>query len=314
MKRSIILGLVALLILTACGGSAANSMDSIAGGAGAASVESAMPAAETSADFEAPVAEQKDLAMRGQVAQGAPNPQAPLDRLVIRTATLRMLVADVLTAEAQVRQLAESRGGYVLSSQSAGEGAQRSATVSFKVPARRFDEAIGELGKLAQRVDSQDVAGQDVTDEFVDLESRLRNLRAVETRLLNFLNDASRVEDLLQINQQLAEVQGQIEQTQGRINYLKDSAALSTITVALYMNPVVEVVPEEGWSPLATARLALKQLVALAQVLANAAIVIAVWSPAWGLVLLAGLWLRRRFRATPSATPAPQAPAQTPQP
>ncbi len=311
MRRGLIIGLLALLILTACGGTAQSTGATAAAGTTAGNDAGAAPAPagggpyDTGGAAPAEEAHQKTDAT-GQQAGAAPNAQAPRERLVIRTATLQLLVENVVDAEALVRRVADTRGGFVLSSQSSGEDSQRQATVSFKVPANRFDEAITELGKLALKVDSLDVRGEDVTDEYVDLESRLRNLRAVEARLQQFLSEAKRIEELLQINQQLGEIQGQIERAQGRITYLKQSAALSTITVSLYSKPVIEIVPQEGWSPVSTARAAAKTLIVFGQGLADISIVFAVWSPLWVPLLLAATWLRRRLgRPTPPAQ-APQ--------
>lgn len=312
MDRKHIVLLLLLLSLTACGGSSAQtsspinqglSYDSSTGGTTAAA-----PAAASADGLAAPAeqeASESDVTISGEQMQAAQNAQAQSERLVIRTATMRALVQDVNAAEARVRELAEGRNGFVLSSEATGEDDQRTATVSFKVPAARFDEVLGEVTKLALKVDSLRVEGQDVTDEYVDLESRLRNLRAVETRLLQFLTDAKRTEDALQVNAQLSDIQGQIEQAQGRIAYLKQSAALSTITVALYAQPVVSVLPQPGWVPSATARGALNNLIVFAQGLADVAIVVAVWLPVWLPLLLVALLLRRRMRrpTPPAATP-----------
>ena len=317
MGRKLILVLLVLLSLTACGGSRNPDFSSVNQGlsndtAGAAAP--AAPAAEP--EFAEASAESavyaydssESAAIDGRQVQGAQSGQAAAERLVIRTAIVRALVQDVNVAETRVRELAEGRGGFVLSSEASGEDDQRTATVSFKVPAERFDETLSEVGKLALKVDSLRVEGQDVTDEYVDIESRLRNLRAVETRLLQFLNDANRTEDALAVNAQLTDIQGQIEQAQGRIAYLKQSAALSTITVEFYAQPVISLLSEPSWVPSATARGALNDLISFGQALADVVIVAAVWAPIWLPLLLLTLWLRRRLRRPPpAATPDPSA-------
>lgn len=309
MGRKIIVGLLLLVSLTACGGSSSvfNQIDQgLSSGAGA---KPAAAGSGTTTSAPAPDAEQSEVDLSGEQVEAARNAQAAAERLVIRTAAVRALVADVNAAETSVRALAEGRDGFVLSSLAEGEADQRTATISFKVPAERFDEALGEISKLALKVDSLQIEGQDVTDEYVDLESRLRNLRAVETRLLQFLNDARRTEDALAVNTQLTEIQGQIEQAQGRIAYLKQSAALSTITVSLHAQPTVQTLSEPGWSPSTIARAALKDVITFAQSLASVGIVAAVWSPVWVSLLLIVLLVRRRLRRSspPPATPGPTA-------
>lgn len=307
MGRKLILA-VLLLLLTACGGAGASSTSSYDTAGGTTGAAASTAALAEAAGAPAPAAEASGVNIEGQQTQGAQNAQAPTARLVIRTATLRLLVDNVIEVEERVRQLAEAREGFVLSSQASGEDENRSATITFKVPAQRFDDAINELGTLARKIESQEVQGQDVTDEFVDLESRLRNLRAVETRLLELLRGASTTEAALQVNQELSNIQGQIEQAVGRINYLKQSAALSTITVMLRADPVVSIVPEATWSPVSTARAATNGLISFGQGLADLAIVFAVWSPVWLPVLLVALWLYRRSRRVPLPPAQPTQP------
>lgn len=298
-----IVGAIALLlVLTACSsGPAATS-----GGVDTGSMAGAAASAEAAGEGAQPVTDASASNAAGAQVLAAQNAQAPTQRLVIRTATLRLLVDRVIEVEPQVRKLAEDRGGFVLSSQASGDDTNRSATITFKVPAERFDDAINDLARLSRSVEAQDVQGQDVTDEFVDLESRLRNLRAVETRLLDLLRGATTTEAALQVNTELADIQGQIEAAVGRINYLKQSAALSTITVTLRSEPIISLVSEPTWSPLATARTAASGLIEFGQDLANLVIVAAVWAPVWVPLLLLGLWVRRKMRQVDSlSTPTP---------
>ncbi|HEX6291539.1 MAG TPA: DUF4349 domain-containing protein [Herpetosiphonaceae bacterium] len=325
MGRKIFIALLVLLLLAACGRSAGTSTSAVSPAASPAA-GSAEKGYDSEATGGAPAPQQPAEEAAGGSAGAndgqlvaARNTQAQFNRLVIRTANLSVVVENVDTAEAQIRQIAESRGGYVLGSQVNGDGVQRRASISFKVPATRFDEAIAAVSKLALEVETQNVEGQDVTDEFVDLESRLRNLRAVEARLLDFLKQAQKVEEALQVNQQLTEIQGQIEQAEGRITYLKESASYSTINVSLRGKPVVVVAPDTTWSPGATAAAAAKNLIEFGQVIADVLIVLAIWSPIWLPLLLLVLWFWRRSRRpnTPTAQPAqpaPQPTQPTPQP
>lgn len=300
MGRRIAVGLIALVLLAACGGGGAETASQAGGATGGSASTDAAPVAEQ----PQAATETEAFGASGQVTQGSQTAQGG-QRLVIKTATIDLLVENVDAAETQVRALADDRDGFVLSSTAYGEDQNRTASISFKVPSERFDDAMSALANLAIKVESQEVQGQDVTDEYVDLNSRLRNLRAVETRLLQFLEEAQRTDDLLAINGQLTDVQGQIEQTQGRIAYLEQSAALSTITVSLRMQPVVEVVPEAGWSPGLTARQAAKSLVAFGQGIADIAIVFGVWLPVWLPLLLIALWLYRRSRRVPAPVAQP---------
>jgi hypothetical protein len=290
MKPSRIIPALALaLVLSACGGAAATSES-----APAPVVAPAAPAAEAPAG--APRALDQASA-GGSVAGGGTQNQAQpqIDRLVIKTADLSLQVASVREAEAAVRAKVQALGGYVVKAENSGSDEDLTARITFRVPAQRFDESLAGLQGLAQKVLSRTVSGDDVTEEFVDLQSRLRNLEATRDRLLTFLDKAATVEEALKVNESLSQIQGEIEQVKGRTQYLKQSAALSTVTVALMPVPaVMPIVEEGGWQPLAIARQALRSLVELGQGLASIAIVLLVWTPVWLPLALLIWWLRRR--------------------
>ena len=299
MYRRWITGLLALILFTACGGSAATT-SSTAQSAGASDSgvggSAAAPASEAAVAAEAKPED-------GQPASGLAEQNAVFgERQVIRTGTLTLLVRSANDAEAQIRTLVQHLGGYILSSQTQGDEQYRGVRLSFKVPAERFNDALGELEKLAVEVRSRSITGQDVTDEFVDTESRLRNLRATEARLLEFLKQARNVEEALLVNQQLSELQGQIEQASGRIKYLQETVAFSTVNVDLQPDVAVAITSEDAWSPVRVARNALRGLVAFGQGLAEIGITLAIWSPVWGILALVAWTLWRRFgRGTPPA-------------
>jgi hypothetical protein len=321
MGRRIIVGLLVLLLLAACGGTSGTggSQTSAEQARPASGGDAALPpAASPAASFASAPQDSAEEPAGGnpgsvsddrQVAER--NAQGQFNRLVIRTANISIVVDNVDSIEARLRQIAESRGGYVLGSEVSGDEESRRAAITFKVPATRFDEALSEVAKLALEVESQDVQGQDVTDEFVDLSSRLRNLQAVEARLIDFLQQAQKVEEALLVNQQLSEIQGQIEEAEGRIAYLKESAAYSTINVSLRGQSVVVIAPDKTWSPGTTARNAANSVLAFAQVVADILIVFAVWFPIWLPMLIVGVWLWRRSR--PAPTPPAASTTSTPQ-
>jgi hypothetical protein len=293
-SRQILPILMLALVLSACGGSAATS-----------SAPEMMPAAAPQAAAEAPRdASGAAFDQAGSPSRDASNgaaAQPQIDRLVIKTADIALQVESVREAEAAVRAKVQALGGYVVRAENSGADEAMTAQISFRVPAQRFDEALSGLQGLAKKVLSRTVSGDDVTEEFVDLQSRLRNLEATRARLATFLDKAATVEEALKVNESLSQIQGEIEQVKGRTEYLKQSAALSTITVSLAPVPAVAPIVEEGgWQPLAVARGALRELIALGQGLANVAIVAVVWMPLWLPLLLLGLWVRRRLAARPT--------------
>jgi two-component sensor histidine kinase len=289
-----------LVALTACGGGGGATSGTSAGAPAASGVAAA--SGGTTANFDSSGgggATASPAAGTVPASEQAEQPQQQgSDRLVIRTATQQMLVENVDTVEARIRQIAVAGGGYVLRSESSGEGQERYATITIKVLAERFDDTLTMLSELG-RIEAQQLAGQDVTDEFVDLQSRLRNLRTLEARLLQFLEESTNVEDSLRVSQELSKTQGEIEQTQGRIEYLQKSAEFATITISLRGNPVVALASESNWSPVRTARAALQGVIGFGQAIVTLLIIVAVWLPVWGPLALLGVWLWRRSNRLP---------------
>lgn len=166
-----------------------------------------------------------------------------------------------------------------------------------------FDAAINEIRKLAIKVESEVSSTQDVTEEFTDLESQVRNLQATEAGLLKLMARAERIEDILALQRELTNIRGQIERLQGRLNFLKRRVEMSTITVAL----IPEGAPRPGdrpiWKPLETAQNAWRASAVFLTALAD--IVIAVVVFFWWVVPLAvigWLLLRSRLRRRPRPT------------
>lgn len=310
MRRTpIIAALLLTLLLSACGsGTASQSIEEPAESAGDAAFE------EPAAPEIAEPAIGGRSGVPSNIDPGAVPPQQ-IERMVIRNAEVALQVEDVRAAEQAIRARVAELGGYIVSAETSGTEERLYAQITFRVPAERFDAALDGVQQLAERVLSRSVSGDDVTEEYVDLESRLRNLEATRERLLALMERATRVEDALSVNQALSDVQEQIEVIRGRMQYLQQSAALSTVHVSLEPVPVTPILSEEGWRPLEVARGALRDLVAFGQDVLSLGIVILVWSPVWLPLVLLALWLRRRLQrrraARPTEPPAPDAAGTT---
>jgi len=158
-------------------------------------------------------------------------PAQPQERMIVKNGEIDLLVKDAGAAIDQVTQIATDNGGYVLSSQTYMDGPVRYATLTIAVRADMFETAMRRLRQIAVKVLRELATGEDVSTEYVDLQSRLRNLEATRDRIKSFLDDAATVQEALQINQQLADIEAEIEQVVGRMTYLSGRAAFSTITV-----------------------------------------------------------------------------------
>lgn len=160
-------------------------------------------------------------------------------RMVIYNAEMDIRVENFEKARNILEQMAKAYKGYIVQSDSNRfDGEQQSGTMTFRIPQEHFNAFLNDAEGLSVQVNHRAVSGQDVTEEYVDLESRLKSKKAVEARLLDFMQQAQKTEDLLKISSDLADVQEQIEQIAGRKKFLENQTALSTVTITLQENEV----------------------------------------------------------------------------
>jgi len=156
------------------------------------------------------------------------------NRKIIKNADVRLLVKDTSVAVNRSTQIVSDLGGYIVSSriwyQDYFGNNLMYATITIGIPVDEFEHALNRLRDLSIRVLDENASGEDVTDQYVDLESQLVNLEATRARIQEFLKDAKSVDEALRINQELANIEAQIEQIKGRMNYISDRSAFSTIT------------------------------------------------------------------------------------
>jgi Domain of unknown function (DUF4349) len=169
-----------------------------------------------------------DQAVNAELSQPAS------ERMVIYNADIQLKVKNYEKAQTQFERKATELGGYLVeSTTNRFEDEQLSGMMIFRIPQEHFSSFLQSAENSAVEVSSRHVRGQDVTEEFVDLESRLRSKKAVETRLISFLEGAEKTEDLLKISSDLSKVQEEIEQLTGRMNYLQNQTSFSTVTIHL---------------------------------------------------------------------------------
>ena len=267
---------ILMLVLAACGGGAATPM-----------VEelpaTEAPATEAPAEFyaseppmaEAPAAKNEGVVQDSAVAGQAPlalptaaayeisNPSGDLtviersNRMIVKNADVRLTVKDTDVAIDRATQIIGDAGGYIVSSrvwyQDYYGNNLKYAAITIGVPVDEFEKVLSRLRGLAIKVVDETAAGDDVTDQYVDLQSQLTNLEATRARIQEFLQDAKTVDEALRINQELSNIEAQIEQIKGRMNYLNDRSAFSTITLNLEPEfPVLTPTPTPTAHPTAT--------------------------------------------------------------
>jgi Domain of unknown function (DUF4349) len=162
-----------------------------------------------------------------------------MNRKILRNADFQLEVADPTVAQRQITSIAESQGGFVVTSESkqrdGGDPAKQEVDVSLvlRVPALQFNSALEQIRATANRVIQEKTTGQDVTEEFIDLEARIKTQKALELQFLEIMKQANKVADALEVQRQIAEVRTEIEKLEGRKRFLENRASLSTITINL---------------------------------------------------------------------------------
>lgn len=228
---------------------------------------------------------------------------AEADQKIIKTGSLDLSVANVNETQSKIAALATGAGGFVqTSSVNERDDGSKFGAITIRIPADRFDATMAEAKKLATLVKSETANGQDVTEQYTDLEAQLRNAQAQETEYLNILKKAQSVQDILNVQQYLSGVRGTIESLQGRIKYLSNQTSYSTIAITLSEDTSVQA-PSRGFRPWEDIRAASQALVLLAEalvawtiwlVIVGGGTLIPIALVIWGLVVLIKRFLRRR--------------------
>ena len=245
----------------------------------------------------APAVEEMPMSSPGETVyykEGGGLPTVDEERMIVRSGDMSLVVEDVVEARDNIAQMAVGFGGYVVSSRISGEEQDMRGNISIRVPDDSLEQALSELRDLAVRVTSESTESRDVTEEYVDLESRLNNAEATESQYLALLKEAEDVEDILRIYERLSQVRGEIEQIKGRMQYLERISSMSIVSV--YLKPVASSKPlvGAGWSPIEAFKSAIRGIVAFGQWLVTVAIWLAIFSPLWGAIIGIIYWRRRR--------------------
>lgn len=247
MIRFLCLTIVMLLFLGACSGASSKSDES--------SKKKAVSLSQNKVSKDHQSEKKESSADQNQ----KPEVQVGVVRKVIYTGQLHLLVKNFEKTRMELEEKSKKYGGYIVESNVfRNEDKQVSGMVVLRIPEHHFQTFLNEAERTATKVTERSVSGQDVTEEYVDLESRLKSKRAVEERLNEFMKKAEKTEDLLKISSDLSKVQEDIEALVGRMEYLKNQTALSTITITIDETKVV--IPDLDQSDLNTWQKTKKQL------------------------------------------------------
>lgn len=201
------------------------------------------------------------------------------DRKIVYTGSLELVVVDVDTAVAKGRTAVLATGGWIGASSETNDGGYHSATITYRIPATRWDDTLQALRGVGQRVMNEQTQATEVGDQIVDLEARLRNLRASEEVLLEIAKSTGKVTDLLEVQARLSEVRGQIEQLDAQRAHLEDQVAYGTLVTTYIAEKQAADVQVKGWDPTTDVDGATALLIGIGQALVS----FAIW---FGIVIL----------------------------
>ena len=267
--------------------------------------------------MEAPAPPSFDRASNIQAQTGG-----TAERIVIKNARLEIVVDKPDQSMETIGKLAEEMGGYVVSANlyqsflANGQEVPR-ASITIRVPAERLDEALERIEAESGRLPlNKTIDSQDVTSEYTDLQSRLRNLEAAEAQLTQIMQEARRTEDVLSVYNQLVQVREQIEVIKGQIKYYDESAKLSAISVELIASAAEQAITIGGWEPVGVVKSAIQALIRALQVIVNIAIWLVLFAlPVLVVIVLPVYLIVRgllRWRARRKARRAAQVPSPPP--
>jgi hypothetical protein len=256
MKKNLLLvGLILLLTLSACAKSSSN-MET--------------PAGDMDWGYEMPPAAPQEAPVFEEAGVGVKEGQ---ERMVIQTASMRVSVADTVQAMQATSDLAKQLGGYVVSTNRYTSMYNNisfpSTSVVIRVPADKLEEAMEMVRQMSASgkdgILSESLSGQDVTSDFVDSNSRLRNLKAAEQQLMVLMENTSDLEATMSVFRELTEIRSQIEVLEGHIKYLQESSDLSMLSVEFVAEASLQPIEIGGWKPQGVVRESIQRLIRIFQ-------------------------------------------------
>jgi glucan-binding YG repeat protein len=233
MKKIIglIVSLSLILFLAACS-SSSKSEESMMSSDSSAGMDSGEPAIEEKS--------QVSFDNNAKQEKAAPTDIEVPNQMVIYQADLQLRVKKFEETLQNIEEQVIKYGGYISESNVSKDGIEQvSGQITVRIPQKNFQAFLHDAEGQAAEVLQRNLTGTDVTEEYVDLESRLKSKRVVEERLTSFMQSAQKTEDLLKISADLAAVQEEIETILGRMKYLENQTSLSTVHIALYENKVI---------------------------------------------------------------------------
>ncbi len=308
-RRLVPLALIAIG-LAACSGSASSQgARSGSAGSGGAVGDGTVSTVGSGTDAAAP----GDPAQPAPVKGGVTAAVVPSDLLIVKTGTLALRVGTIDPALGQASARIAGLGGYVSGSERSGDGESAVARVTYRIPAARWDVALVALRGVADKVVAEQTQSAEVTGQVLDLGARVTNLQATERALQAIMDRAVKISDVLEVQNQLTGIRGQIEQLETERKHLEEQSAFGTLGVTYSLQTVAVVEAQKGFDPAGEVDRASASLVQIGQSLTTAGIWFAIlWLPiliVLGLLAVIGfVTIRRVQRNRPNQASGPIVP------
>ena len=253
MKRVSLLTMLLITLLSSCASNSEIAQNSITNTAASSAPVSAAPVAMTDAEQYANAntapAERRlsrpgnRTAIATNISLGKAEETYSAERKIIRNAELSLEADNPEDAQRKITSIAELRGGFVVESQQSGSEIQSTmrdiVSMTVRVPEDKFGDTLADIRNVSTRVILENVKGQDVTEEFIDIEAQLKAKKALEAQFMEIMKRANTVGDALDVQRQLADVRGEIERVEGRKRFLENQSAMSTIKVRVQTAKVI---------------------------------------------------------------------------
>ncbi len=218
--------------------------------------------------------------------EAAPRPDVT-DRKVITKSSMSLQVKDVRAVMEGIKKMTRSLGGYVVETDVTTPEFGESGSMVVRVPSKTLDSTLEYFRGLAVKVVSENISGNDITDQYIDIEERITRLEATKTRLDEIMAKAVTVEEILQVQRQIFSIQDQVDNYKGRLQYMDGASSTTLIRVYLSTDELgLPYTPTQAWKPQAVFKQATRSMLLNLIGIGNAAIWIAVYLP-----LIATGWL-----------------------
>jgi hypothetical protein len=187
------------------------------------------------------------------------------DKKVIKNGDLNLQIESTEKSAQEIGNIVRGKGGEVFATNFYERvKGQKSGFITVKVPVNKFEETINDIKKIATQVLSESTNGQDVTEQYTDLQAQLKNKRAEEESFVKILDTAGKIDDVLAVTREISRVRGEIERLEGKIRFMDSQTDMSTITINLTEDTTIVPV-NEGWRPWQVVKQSVKELIASVQ-------------------------------------------------